>query len=293
MRPAVFDVCAMSPCKRWTPAPPRIRSVVDRLGVELGTAARDERTRRGWTLRDVAERSGLSASTVHSVEAGRIGSLEAYVRIAGALGLDAAFSMREPGKASRRPDADLVHAALGEMEARHFRGLGFAVAMDEPYQHYQFAGRADVIVHDPERRALLHIENRTRFPDIQAFAGSFNAKRSYLGAAMAERFLPGRRFSEVAHVVVALWSSEVLHAVRLRDATFRALCPDATDGFGGWWRGEPPASGTTSTFVLFDPLPGKRSTRRRWVGLEDARRVDARYRGYADAADALRRADLG
>jgi hypothetical protein len=31
------------------------------------------------------------------------------------------------------------------------------------------------------------IENRTRFPDFGETAGAFNAKRAYLGAALAER----------------------------------------------------------------------------------------------------------
>jgi hypothetical protein len=57
------------------------------------------------------------------------------------------------------------------------------------------------------------------------------------------------------------------------------------DAFGSWWAGTPPAAGTTSTFVLFDPIPRARA--RRFVDLGAALRVDARYRGYAEAASAL------
>jgi hypothetical protein len=55
---------------------------------------------------------------------------------------------------------------MGEAQTAHLRKLGFEVGLDEPSQHYQFAGRADVIAWSVERAALLHIENRTRFPDI-------------------------------------------------------------------------------------------------------------------------------
>src|SRR2546423_614135 len=36
------------------------------------------------------------------------------------------------------PGKDIVHAAMGELEARHLRKLGLVVRLDEPYQHYQF-----------------------------------------------------------------------------------------------------------------------------------------------------------
>jgi hypothetical protein len=44
-------------------------------------------------------------------------------------------------------------------------------------QFYQFAGRADVVAWNVEERALLHIEIRTRFPDLQEMAGSTSVSR--------------------------------------------------------------------------------------------------------------------
>ncbi len=180
---------------------------------------------------------------------------------------------------------------MGEVEAGHLGTFGWQTRLDEPYQHYQFAGRADLIAADVEARALLHIENRTRFPDIQGFAGSWNAKRAYLAPELARR-LGVRSWLSVDHVVVALWSSEVLHTLRMREASFRSVCPDAPDGFGAWWAGSRPVPGERSTIVLFDPLPGERRSRRRWVGLESVSSVEPRYRGYADALERLRTARL-
>ena len=173
---------------------------------------------------------------------------------------------------------------MGELEARHLRDLDFGVGIDEPYQHYQFAGRADVTAWDRERRALLHIENRTRFPDLQEVAGAYNAKRAYLAVSLGER-LGVRHWESQTHAIAALWSAEVLHAIRLRPDTFRSVCPDPPDPFSRWWAGTPPAHGVTSTLVILDPLASPRQ--RTFVGLADARMVRPRYRGYAEVAVAL------
>lgn len=173
---------------------------------------------------------------------------------------------------------------MGEFQAKWLRRYEFGLGIDEPYQHYQFAGRADLVAWHIRDRALLHIENRTRFPNLQDTAGSFNAKRAYLGAALAERLGIGRWESET-HVIAALWSSEVLHAVRLRTESFRSLCPDPPHVFDDWWRGRPLIYGKQTTFILLDPKPPMRA--RTHVGLECALQTRPRYQGYADAAAAL------
>lgn len=173
---------------------------------------------------------------------------------------------------------------MGELEAAHLRRLGYTVAIDEPYQHYQFAGRADLLAWDPERRALLHLENRTRFPNIGEAAGSWNAKRAYLAPILAER-LGISRWASVTHAMVALWSAEILHILRLRTETFRALCPDRLDAFTDWWAGTPPRAGTATTLVVLDPFPSARA--RPFVGLEDDLLVRPRVRGYAEAVERL------
>ena len=176
---------------------------------------------------------------------------------------------------------DAVHSAMGEFEARHLRGLGSRVGLDEPYQNYQLAGRADIVAWDFDARALLHIENRTRFPDFQEMAGAYNAKRAYLADAIAERTSIARWASQT-HVIAALWSSDVLHALRLRTESFRSLCPDQSDTFAHWWAGQPARAGSSSTLIVLDPLAT--GSERRWIGLDDALSARPRYRGYADAA---------
>jgi transcriptional regulator with XRE-family HTH domain len=276
----------MSPRRISSAVPQRVETAMRRVTVLAGQRARDERVRRGWTLRRLADEAGLSPSLVQSIEAGGAGSLEAYARLADALGL----RLQEPLTAIQRGtgranlSADLVHSAMTEIDARRFRGHKLPHSIDEPYQHYQFAGRADLVAWSLEEAALLHIENRTRFPDLQAVAGSYNAKRVYLPDALAAR-LGIRRWRSETHVMVCLWSAEVLHALRLRTESFRALFPDPADSFAAWWDGRPPAAGVTSTLVVLDPLAVGRQ--RAFVDLETALGVDPRHRGYAAAAAAL------
>lgn len=263
----------------------RLAAEVGRLAIGLGREAREERLRRRLTLREVAALLGLGRATVADIEAGRAGSLETYVRLADALRLRAEFELIDPRRrepAARRAQ-DPVHAAMGEAEAAHLRGLGFALGLDEPFQHYQFAGRADLVAWSVERAALLHIENRTRFPDIQDSFGSFNAKRQYLGPDLAARAGVTRWRSET-HVMVALWSAEVLRSLRSHRASFASVCPDEPPAFEAWWRGEPPPTGRRSILLVFDPIEGWRRDRRRWAGLGELDSLRPRYRDYSDAA---------
>ena len=234
----------------------------------------------------------MSAAHLQDLESGATVSLETYARVTTALELwpELLATDARQRQRSRSQEQDFVHAAMGELEAGRLRSNGFGVAMDEPYQHFQFAGRADVVAWDLEHRALLHLENRTAFPNVQEALGSYSAKRSYFDAVLAERLaIEGGRWLSVSHVIVALRSAEVLHTLRLRTESFRAACPDSPEPFFAWWAGAVPKSGcATSSLVLLDPAPGL-SDRRRFASLEDAARARPRYRDYADAVERLKR----
>lgn len=270
------------------PAIGRIDREVTRLRVMLGQQIREERVRRHLTVRAVGAMAGLGRATVHDIESGEVGSLGTYVRLADALRLRAVFELQDPRRREHltRRAADPVHATMGEAEAAHLRALGFPVGIDEPFQHYQFAGRADVVAWSVEHEALLHIENKTRFPDLQDSFGSFNAKRNYLGAELATRAGIGHWRSET-HVIAGLWSGEVLRSLRSHRASFASVCPDPHDAFESWWRGKPPATGRHAIFVVFDPKKGRRRDRRRWLGLGEFGAARPRYHDYAEAVELL------
>jgi transcriptional regulator with XRE-family HTH domain len=287
MRGDVFTDRPMSPSTAVLPPPSASAAIADRLALSLGIAIREERLRRRWSVRELARRAGLGPSAILKVEAGRHSSLTTYARIVAVFGLDLEAGMVDRRRKPRPTlDEDPVHAAMGELEAGHLRSLGYEVSIDEPYQHYQFAGRADVIARRLGEGALLHIENRTRFPNLGEAAGSYNAKRAYLAPVIAKRLgLPG--FQSVTHAMVGLWSAEVMHSLRLRSETFRSLCPDEAATFHAWWAGAPPITGITSTFVLLDPFARERQAPFANLGsaLDGLR---PRVGGYAEAAARLR-----
>jgi hypothetical protein len=118
--------------------------------------------------------------------------------------------------------------------------------------------------------------------------GSFNAKRTYLPGALAQRLELRQGFNSVTNVMAVLWSAEVLHDLRLRTASFQAVCPDPLGPFLEWLAGRPPGSGAFSILAVVDPLAWGRT--RAIAGIEDVRNIRARYRGYTDALDAFKRA---
>lgn len=253
----------------------------------IGEQLREERLQRRWSLATVAARAGISVAHLCQIEAGKPASVDAYARVATALDLRPELTALDPRQRTQhtRADADLVHAAMAEVEASRLGSFGFGLAIDEPYQHYQFAGRADVVAWDLDARALLHLENRTRFPNVQESLGSYASKRAYLGRVLAERLGLRTGWRTETHVIAALWSSEVLHVLRQREATFRAACPDGADPVRAWWSGHAPGSESTSSLILLDPAPGVRAAFR--IG-EPTAATRPRHRGYAEAAAALR-----
>ena len=89
-------------------------------------------------------------------------------------------------------------------------------------------------------------------------------------------------------MLVLLPSAELLHTLRLRSETLRAVAPGGAESFRSWWDRETPAPGRHRGLVVLDPIDHGSRTRR-WVDLEDALTMRPRYRGYADTLDALRR----
>jgi transcriptional regulator with XRE-family HTH domain len=279
----------MSPRRFSVPHTDRDADELKKLWLKVAIDIGDARRSRRWSMAHLARLAGVSRTVVVDLEGGRTCSVEAVYRVCGALGLRLELELVDSRKRADQPirTADSVHSFMGEFEARHLRALGYPIGMDEPYQHYHFAGRGDVVAWDPDARALLHLENRTRFPDLQEMAGSFNSKRAYLGETLGAR-IGIRRWASQTHVIVALWSAEVLHVLRLRPESFRAICPDPTDGFESWWSGRPVTAGLSSTLVLLDPLAVGRQ--RRFIRLEEAIvGAKPRHRGYADVAAKLDR----
>lgn len=260
---------------------------LSRLCGRLGTALRAGRHARGWTLQAVADAAGLSPAAVARLERGGTGGLATYLRLAGVLGLRLTWELHALAHTLEAEDA--VHAVMAEVQARRF-GTGLRqVLIDEPYQHFRFAGRGDLVVVDRGRSAIHHSENKTRIVNVGELSGSFNAKCRWLGAEVAER--SGiRRLTSESHTLVLLWSEEVLAVARALGRTLRALGPHGTGAFEAWWDGVPPV-GLHRGIVVLDPID-RGPAQPQWVGLDEALEARPRYRGYADAFQELRAAGI-
>ncbi len=159
------------------------------------------------------------------------------------------------------------------------------VRLDEPHQHYQFAGRADFVAWSAPTRSLLHVENRTAFPDLQDAFGAFNAKRVYLGAELAERAGVNGWRSQT-HMMAALWSTELISTIRRHRSSFATIETGSAGAFDEWWSGRLPPPGHHAGVILLDPVPRRPATRA-WATLDDGVGVRARHSGYAAAARAI------
>ena len=120
------------PFPHHTYAPPcecvaRAALMTDELLVSLGRRARGIRQRRGWTLRDVADRSGLSPRFLVQLEAGRGNiSVRRLADVARALGTTPAQLLNGMETASPRPVALLGlrgagKTTIGRRLARYLR----------------------------------------------------------------------------------------------------------------------------------------------------------------------------
>ncbi|MFN8520646.1 MAG: hypothetical protein U0667_14925 [Chloroflexota bacterium] len=278
------------------------------VAARLGMLIRTERRAHDLSLARLADAAGVSTTRAQSIEAGSPATLGTYVRLVLALDrrlvvditdLASADAMApadgrpvSDGQRAVSMDRDIVHAAMGEFEASKLMAFGLRLGIDVPWQHYRFGGRADVIAWDVRRRAMLLIENKGQLPDVQDALGRFNERQAYLGAALWQRLgLAGPPLVET-HVLVGLWSAEVIDVVRRHPATFRATFPSPAQPFLAWWSADIPEPGITSTFLLLDPFAGGRAAR--FVDLREVLGgARPRLPGYAAAADLVRRGRSG
>ncbi len=281
----------MSPLPRLKPAAPAALARMASVGATLGAEVRAARGRKRWSTARLADEAGVSRSLVYLVERGQATTLETYARLGTALGLrlEASLDNGRPGaRGAALPRAeDPVHAAIVEALAARYAAQGHLVAVDEPFQHFQFAGRADVTAIEPVGPDLLHHEVKTALPNVGELAGSWNAKRQYLAASIAQRHGFRHGFRTVTHVLTITWTAECVRVLRLRHATLTSLGPDSPAAFDSWWQGgAPPAPGVGSTVVILDPIARPRAPA--WVDIRDLATVRPRHAGYADLLRDLR-----
>src|SRR6266508_913264 len=128
--------------------------------LEVGRLLRLLRIRRGWRLRDVADRAGLSLATIGRTELGSITSV-AVVRAHAAV-LDIRVEWRVVGRgADVARLLDEEHAAIVEALAASMGRQGWRVEVESSYNEYGERGRIDLLAFDPGSRELAVVEVKT------------------------------------------------------------------------------------------------------------------------------------
>src|ERR1700754_2947019 len=110
---------------------PEIERAVSELGAKVARA----RAERGWSLAQLAQRSGLSAAAVHKIEkSGMTPTIASLMKVAAALGKSVSYFVDEP----TTPDVNVIrgderarfYTSKQGLELRNLSGRygGFAVA---------------------------------------------------------------------------------------------------------------------------------------------------------------------
>jgi transcriptional regulator with XRE-family HTH domain len=220
--------------------------------LEVGRLLRLLRIRRGWRLRDVADRSGLSPATIGRHELGFVASVSVIRTHAAVLDLRVEWRMVGRGANVARL-LDEEHAAIVETVAAAMNRAGWQAEAEASYSEYGERGRIDLLAFDTASRVMAVVEVKAELADLQDLFGSLGVKA---------RLAPGlgrRRGWHAAQVVTVL-------AVAATDAN-RSIVgahPALFSPFERRWvrGGRMPRLGADRLLVW---IPASAAGRRRWL----------------------------
>jgi transcriptional regulator with XRE-family HTH domain len=225
------------------------------IAATLGGVARAARRARGLSLRQVAQRVGLSVARLSEIErgAGSRAPLETWVALGIALGRPLAVDFSRPSDAPHWP------SDTGHLEIQEFiLGLGAATGrlgtFELPTRPIDPARSSDVGLHDPRHQVRIHVECWNTFGDLGAAVRATNRKVAEAGATW-----PHDRIATV-------WVVRATAANRRFLARFPHILDAAFPGSSSAWvqaltDGTPPPD--QSGFVWFDASTGRLTARRR------------------------------
>lgn len=169
------------------------------------------RIRRGWRLRDVADRCGLSTATIGRTELGVIGSLRAIRAHAAVLDVRAQWRLVGRGADVARV-LDEEHAAIVEALAAAFRRDGWRAEPEASYSEYGERGRVDLLAVHPAAEVLAAVEVKTELADLQDLFGGLSVK-ARLAPRIARRLgWDARRVATVLAVAATAANGSVVRS---------------------------------------------------------------------------------
>jgi transcriptional regulator with XRE-family HTH domain len=148
--------------------------------IRFGAAVRSVRLKRSWRQLDLAERSGVSASTISRIERGHPGSLTLDSIRAVTSALDIRLELQPRWRAG---DLDRLlnagHSRLHDLVATMFAAElpAWVVAPEVSFAIYSERGVIDILAWHPTRQALLVIELKTDIVDVNELVGTVDRKR--------------------------------------------------------------------------------------------------------------------
>ncbi|HET7677810.1 MAG TPA: helix-turn-helix transcriptional regulator [Candidatus Limnocylindrales bacterium] len=199
--------------------------------VRLGLAIRAVRRRQRLRQRDIARRARVSASTVHRIERGQLGSVPAVRRVCTALGISLEFAPRWRGTEMARL-LDEEHAAAVEWLTQRLMAGGWEVIPEYTFSRYGERGAVDVLAWSERTRAVLMVEVKTRLVDIQALLSGLDRKRRLVPGILARE--RGVEVRGVAAVLAVTESGTARRSVGRHAATFAAVLPARTMEVRRW-----------------------------------------------------------
>ena len=147
--------------------------------LRIGAWVRSERRRLGMRQADLAQRAGVSRTTVSRVENGLFSELTitAARAVADAVGIMLPFAPRSLRGASIERQIDWRHAALIETVLGRLTRLGWHTAVEYSFNDFGDRGSVDVLAWEPDARALLIVEVKSDLRNVQETLHALDIKR--------------------------------------------------------------------------------------------------------------------
>ena len=144
---------------------PQIELTVSEIGAKVAKA----RSERGWSLAQLAQRSGLSAAAVHKIEkSGMTPTIASLMKVAAALGKSVSYFVDEPSNPHvnviRGDERAKVYTSKQGLELRNLSGRygSFAMAGAEAVVE-PLADSGPVPMNHPGEELVIVLEGRMEF----------------------------------------------------------------------------------------------------------------------------------
>jgi transcriptional regulator with XRE-family HTH domain len=238
----------------------------------LGRIVRTVRLHLRLTQLALSARCGVSQPRISRMERGLADTmpLADLERIARAL--DIRLSIDAWWRGGNLPRLlDSVHARLAEYVVGQLRAVGWEVIVEYTFNRFGERGSVDIVAWHQGRRALLLIEVKSRFTDLQEMLATFARKLRIVPSMLAEQ--NGWRPTAIGRLIVAPGTTANRSVVAAHANTFEVSYPGRAREAHAWVRdpaGPLAAIWFVAASTLADATSASRNPRARQPRQKDA-----------------------